>query len=430
MHMEHIALASRWRRGECLEDTLYLHTDHIMALHIHRKRLVSCSSDHTLRITDVEGGHLRAEADARVQSSQRTRSFVPRGSCTLTGHTDQVFHAASCDAWHGWHDEIGRVPELEAAEGDDEDSSLLASCSADGTCCIWSVTGRSGSGPSEGGGSSEAGGSGDGDGHVRGTRPPPLAGRLLRRWPIDACSVQIDAHLLTCGGEGPTPIHTRDWRDNRILQTYDDDEPPLGVCSSLHRAGQRLAAGNTYSLSQLRVWDLETAALLDRFTLPAACQGVRCLQLLPEEQGLVAGCANGWIVWCDLRCGRFEKKMSHADCVNTVSVRGDTMLTAADDGIVRLSDTRTFGSIHSHRLRKSACAAVRDEGRIFAGCDDGTVHMFDYSAAAALRIKGREQGGGFSDTQKLALAAAVESARRRAAEIAAQNMGLRSDDRA
>lgn len=227
--------------------------------------------------------------------------------------------------------------------------------------------------------------------------------------------VQLDAWRVTCGGEGTKAITTYDWRNGEVLQTYEDPDPPLGVCSSLHRAGCVLAAGNTYSLSQLRVWDLDTSVLLDRFTLPAACRGVRCLQLLPEEHALVAGCANGWIVWCDLRCGRYEKKMGHADCVNSVHVKGDTMLTAADDGLVRLSDVRTFGSIHSHKLKQVVFAACSDESRIFAGCDDGTVHVYDYSAAAAASLRARDEGDGFSVAQKQALAAAVEAARRRAA---------------
>ena len=81
--------------------------------------------------------------------------------------------------------------------------------------------------------------------------------------------------------------------------------------------------------------------------------------------------------------------------------------------------TRQKRSAHLNHAPSAPSAAVSDEGRIFAGCDDGTVHMFDYSAAAAVRMKTREQGsGGFSDAQKQALAAAVESARRRAAENA------------
>ena len=50
-----------------------------------------------------------------------------------------------------------------------------------------------------------------------------------------------------------------------------------------------------------------------------------------------------------------------------------------------------------------------------AGCDDGTIHHYDYSARAAAIIATRESHGtgGFSEQQKQAFTAAVEAARRR-----------------
>ena len=96
-------------------------------------------------------------------------------------------------------------------------------------------------------------------------------------------------------------------------------------------------------------------------------------------------------------------------------MRGDVILSAGDDGVVRLSDVRTFGAINSHRLKRICYAACADDERLFAGCDDGTIHMFDYSAPAAIALRAREEGGGFSTRQKQALSAAVEAARRRGA---------------
>ena len=361
LRADEVALASRWRKSTCIEDVLYLHSDHLMSLQLHNGKLISASADHTIRVTDVSGTALREQANAFLSSG--AKSFVPRHSVTLTGHGDQVMHAHACNA----------------AGGED----VLASCSADGTVGIWSL------------GESPA---------------------LLRQWPkMEAYCVQLDPTRLICGGEGTRPIAMYDWRSGKQLHTFEDDEPPLGVCCSLHRAGLALAAGNTFSRSQLRVWDLPTGAMVDRFTLPAACRGVRCVQLLPEEHGLIAGCANGWIVWCDLRCGRFEKKMAHAECVNSVQLRGGKLVTAADDGLVRITDARNFAvSIGAHRLKRVVFSACCDDERLFAGCDDGTVHMFDYSAAAAAALHAREQGGGFSVQQKEAFGAAIEAARRRA----------------
>jgi WD40 repeat protein len=209
----------------------------------------------------------------------------------------------------------------------------------------------------------------------------------------------------------------REWRGGGIVQTLEDTEPPLGVCSCLQRAGPAVAAGNTFSRSQLRVWDLSTGVLVDRFSLPASCRGVRCLQMVADEASdsatLVAGCANGWLVQCDLRSGRYERKMAHPECINSVFVRGDMLLTAGDDGVVRMTDMRTWGSISSHKIKRVVVGACCDEERLFAGCDDGTVRMYDYSAHAAISIRARQEGGGFTAQQKQAFSAAVEAARRR-----------------
>ena len=266
---------------------------------------------------------------------------------------------------------------------DGPDDSLLASCGADGTVCIWSLGGDN--------------------------------PRMLRQWPkMEAVCVQLDPSRLICAGEGTRPIEMYDWRDASPVQTFADDDPPLGVTCALHRSGHALAAGNTFSKSQLRVWDVPSGALVDRFSLPAACRGVRCVQLVPEEHALIAGCANGWVVWCDLRCGRYEKKMQHTECVNSVHLRRGKLITTADDGVVRITDPRTFSAVGSHRMKRVVFSACCDDERLFAGCDDGTVHVFDYSSSAATTLNKRGQGGGFSMQQTAALSAAVEAARRRA----------------
>jgi hypothetical protein len=75
--------------------------------------------------------------------------------------------------------------------------------------------------------------------------------------------VRLDAaDQLTCGGEGTEPITVYNWRSGAVLSTYADGEPPLGVCSCLQREGAVLAAGNTFSHSQVRVWDVSRGSLI------------------------------------------------------------------------------------------------------------------------------------------------------------------------
>ena len=105
----------------------------------------------------------------------------------------------------------------------------------------------------------------------------------------------------------------------------------------------------------------------------------RCVQLLPEDRALVAGCANGWVIWCDLRCGRYEKKMAHAECVNSVHVRGDKLVTAADDGMVRMTDGRIWAAVGSH-MDSSTCTHAHAHGLIHMDSSTcthphGLIHM-------------------------------------------------------
>ena len=237
------------------------------------------------------------------------------------------------------------------------------------------------------------------------------------------------ADQLTCGGEGTEPITVYNWRTGAVLSTYADDEPPLGVCSCLQREGVVLAAGNTFSHSQVRVWDVSRGSLTDRFSLAPQCRGVRCLQIVSGAREMIAGCANGWIVFCDLRTGRFERhSYSHSDCINSLFLHGDYLLSASDDGLVKLTDRRTFGAegpIAIHKFKRIVSSACCDDEHIFAGMDDGTVRVFDYSFRGAATLRRRQQGGGFTVQQREAFSAAIEAARRR--ELRMTESGIADD---
>jgi len=244
----------------------------------------------------------------------------------------------------------------------------LASCSADGSVQLWSLA----------------------------------DGLPLRRWRWHAYCVQCDERRCLTGGEGADPIRLYDWHDGAQLAALHDAEAPQGICTALQRAGATVAASNSDRASPLRTWDLATGALTDRFLLPSFCAGVRCLQLHGHE--LVAGCGNGWVVLCDLRSGRWERKVALPEMVNTLEWRGDMLLTGGDDGVVRLSDVGTFATISGHRVGRCVFAARFDRTRIYAGCDNGEVRVFDYSSRPESAHAVGE--GGFTPRQKQALQAA------------------------
>jgi len=96
------------------------------------------------------------------------------------------------------------------------------------------------------------------------------------------------------------------------------------------------------------------------------------------------------------------------------------LLTASDDGRLRLSDLRSARALATHRLRRAGLSLAIDAHRAYVGCDDGVLRSFDYSARGAERASADELagsaggvGGGFTERQRAALALALESQARR-----------------
>ena len=388
---EHLQRRRRWRRSGCAESTLRPHTEIVMALQLHRGLLITASADQTISLSELpsdddphhwpagSGGSGSGNGEQRPWEAS-PGDYLPQTAWTgggvgsvgaggsgggvgaaadgvgrsmiLAGHTDQIFDVHAYD-------------------------EHLASCSADGTVRIWDL----------------------------------CSGQQSRRWRWAAYCVQCDERRCLTGGEGREPLRLYDWRSGEEIAALRDEgsSSPQGICTALQRRGSIVAAANSDRSSPLRTWDLLTGELLDRFALPSFCCGARCLQLY--DQMLVAGCGNGWVIVADLRTGRFERRLAHPEMVNTIEVRGDTLLTGGDDGVVRLTDARTFATFASHRMGRSITAARFNETRLYAGCENGEVRAFDYSWRADRAIGTGE--GGLTPQQKQALAKAITAARHR-----------------
>ena len=60
-------------------------------------------------------------------------------------------------------------------------------------------------------------------------------------------------------------------------------QAPTGMTTCLDVHGSHVTAANSDVHSQLRVWDMAAARLVDRFSLPPYCKGVRCLARYSEH---------------------------------------------------------------------------------------------------------------------------------------------------
>ena len=59
--------------------------------------------------------------------------------------------------------------------------------------------------------------------------------------------------------------------------------------------------------------------------------------------------------------------LQHEECVNAVKVDGERIVSAGDDGMVKLSDRRTFRVLHSHRLHRMVFSVATDWKQLFVG---------------------------------------------------------------
>eukprot|EP00966_Prymnesium_polylepis_P332648 7388132-Prymnesium_polylepis.1 len=177
-------------------------------------------ADYIMALLLHDGLLVTASADSTIGltdvASVRTSSAkVGDGTKELRGHRGQVQAIHAC--------------------GDQ-----LASCSTEGQVLIWSLADRSVQAR-----------------HRLGT----------------VYSLHLDGHQLTCGADALTPVSVYDVRDGTLTFEAPDDQPPSGVTTCLQRTGGRLAAGNSDTHSQLRVWDLAAGEMVDRFCLPPYCKG-------------------------------------------------------------------------------------------------------------------------------------------------------------
>ena len=366
-----LALRNRWRRGAAAEKRLTAkHTDHVSALALAGTTLLSASADYTVRASTTV-------APVRVCCDEY-----------VVHHAAPVFDVTCTAA--GTH---------------------AASCSEDGEARVWRV--------------------------ADGAETLSLFGAAgaLKRRPCYrvALATLPDAprrprSLLYCGGGGDdaTAVRIYDWRrradchaselaSSLLVGKLDDfsGEAPRGVCTCIERDGRgAVAVGNSAAHSQIRVWDEATGALRDRFSLPGRCGGVRCLRL--HGPALLCGCDNGWLVQIDLRTGTFERKLAHAECINGMVLDVDThrLVSASDDGTVRVTDARTFTALHSQRVRRIVFDVAADRERLYAACDDGSVRVYDHGRAAA-STAAASGSTTFDAQQRHALSLALQTARSR-----------------
>ena len=395
-HAERVALRRRWHNGVCADFCARaVHNDYVMAMQVHRGTLLTAAADKTVGLTSIRAmrrleARFTAAGGGEGGGGSSDARHCARHDDEESDDNDDNDDAASagCGKELGGSAQMTRVlcGHRGQVMGLHAHGDHCATCAADGGLIVWSLSRGC---------------------LVQEHRQPGLFSLRLLDGAHDGASDEAPVGRVACGFEGRVPVQLLDWRHHfTLLHELPDDEAPSGVTTCLASVGSWLAAGNTDSHSQLRVWDLRAAGgrLRDRFSLPSYCKGVRCLAPLGEHapHELVAGCSNGWVVKFDLRAGRYVRLYSHADCVSALAVHGAMLISTGDDQVVRVAETRRhLAPLASHRTRSIVFAAAADEQTIYLGVGDGDVRCLDFSAYANAH---NEAGGGFDARQKAALA--------------------------
>lgn len=395
-HAERVALRRRWHNGVCADFCARaVHNDYVMAMQVHRGTLLTAAADKTVGLTSIRAmrrleARFTAAGGGEGGGGSSDARHCARHDDEESDDNDDNDDAASagCGKELGGSAQMTRVlcGHRGQVMGLHAHGDHCATCAADGGLIVWSLSRGC---------------------LVQEHRQPGLFSLRLLDGAHDGAPDEATVGRVACGFEGRVPVQLLDWRHHfTLLHELPDDEAPSGVTTCLASFGSWLAAGNTDSHSQLRVWDLRAAGgrLRDRFSLPSYCKGVRCLAPLGEHapHELVAGCSNGWVVKFDLRAGRYVRLYSHADCVSALAVHGAMLISTGDDQVVRVAETRRhLAPLASHRTRSIVFAAAADEQTIYLGVGDGDVRCLDFSAYANAH---NEAGGGFDARQKAALA--------------------------
>jgi WD40 repeat protein/serine/threonine protein kinase len=317
-------------------------------------RLVSGSSDYTLRVWDVESGHVLATLRGH-QGSISSVAVLPDGR-VISGSDDKTLRV--------WDVESGHIlATLKGHQGGVRTVAVLPdgrviSGSDDKTLRIWDVASGHALATLEG--------------HQHGVRAVAVLsdGRVvsgsddetLRVWDI------ASGHALATlkghqGGVNAVAV----WRDGRVVSGSDD--------------------------KTLRVWDVESGHALA--TLKGHQGLVWAVSVLPDGR-VVSGSLDKTLRIWDVESGHgFVAREGHHDWVAAVSVLPDgRVVSGSDDKTLRVWNVESghvLATLKGHQGLVWAVAALPD-GRVVSGSDDKTLRVWDVESGHALATLADHQG--------------------------------------
>ncbi|HEX4960179.1 MAG TPA: TIR domain-containing protein [Thermoanaerobaculia bacterium] len=401
------------------------------------RRVISASSDRTLRIWDLESGQmlrtLKGHIDwvkaVAVVDGRRAVSGSADDTLLLwdleTGQTLRIFqgHAAGINAvavidsrrfvsassdrtLRVWDLESGQT--LQTLEGHSDwvnavvvvDNRRIVSASTDGTLRVWDLeTGETFKIL---------------QGHITGVRAVAMmadgravsasADRTLRVWDLESGQTLrvLQGHLdevrvvvPVAGGYALSAsldetVRIWDLESGQVVRTLQRDKTLIRAVTVLD--GSRIVSADADGA--LRLWNLESRQPALQALQPSQ-EWVRALAVVPGGRAISADARGALRVW-DLENGQTLKILQgHTASVGAVAVTADGRAISADAlGILRVWDLengRTLQNFKGHDHRVNAVAVLAD-GRVISASSDRTLRVWSLESGQAPQILEGESG--------------------------------------
>ncbi|VDL86142.1 unnamed protein product [Nippostrongylus brasiliensis] len=317
---ERYRLWRNWHAGRCVVRTFTGHTQGITCVQFDDDRIVSGSSDTTIRIWD-----LRGTSDVGMQVSI-LESLADLGTMTLNGHSATF------------------------------DDDRIVSGSSDTTIRIWDLRGTSDVGNL---------GTMTLNGHSATVRCLDLNGNVLvsgsNDFSIKVWNVDVNPRWSSIGCRVTMLGHS-----NYVRCLQMDHEHLISGSYDMH----------------LKLWSLNTGACVR--TLVGHNDAVLCVQYRDRESLAVSGSADNSIKCWDTRTGRPEMTIhnAHDNAVTCVRFDDHRIVSGSVDRMIKMWDVRTGKCMHTidWKLAEGHTGVVRclqvDTWRIVSAADDRTIKVW------------------------------------------------------
>jgi WD40 repeat protein len=360
------------------------------------QRVVSASDDGTLNVWDVESGRILATL----------RGCVSRATaCAVTADGHRVVSGSDDGTLELWDIEGGHV--LATLEGHagrvnacvlTADGRCVVSASDDGTLKLWDVENKCVLATLEGhagrvnacvltaDGRRVVSASDDGtlklwdveSGHAVAT----LKGHT---GPVNACALRADGRRMVSASDDGT-LNVWNLESGRAFGTLEGHAGCVNACA-LVADGRRMVSA---SHRTLKIWDLGNEETLRRAILEPIAGSLRACAVTADGRRVVLASPGRAPKVCDPENGRTLATLeSHAGGVSACAVTADgcRVVSASYDGTLRIWDLesgRTLAALEGHTAGVIACAVSADSRCAVSASEDKTLTVWDLESGRVL----------------------------------------------